>query len=87
MRSSGRAAPPPSTRRWWPGAGQGGALALDMLAQTPADTLGGAIAVDPAAAVPLKTALCTKAARSRGPDGSAYALPRGRAAGAADAWC
>ncbi len=59
------------------GSGQGGALALDVLAQTPADTLGGAIAVDPAAAVPLKTALCTKAARTRGPDGSSYALPAG----------
>ena len=59
------------------GTGEGGALALDILAQTPADTLGGAFAADPAAAVPLGTALCTDAARSRGADGSAYALPAG----------
>ncbi len=59
------------------GTGQGGALALDVLAQTPADTLGGAFAVDPAAAVPLKTAFCTRAARTEGPSGSSYALAAG----------
>ncbi|HRO09887.1 AcvB/VirJ family lysyl-phosphatidylglycerol hydrolase [Amaricoccus sp.] len=59
------------------GGGAGGALALDILAQTPADTLGGAVVVDPAAGAPLATALCTSAARHEGPAGSAYALPAG----------
>ncbi len=59
------------------GTGEGGALALDILTQTPADTLGGAIVADPAAAVPLQTALCTDATRTQGPQGSSYALPAG----------
>ncbi|MFO1144450.1 MAG: AcvB/VirJ family lysyl-phosphatidylglycerol hydrolase [Amaricoccus sp.] len=60
------------------GAGEGGALAIDILAQTPADTLGGAIAVDPAAGQTLKTDLCTRAARSAADGGgSFYGLPAG----------
>ena len=60
------------------GAGEGGALAIDILAQTPADTLGGAIAVDPAAAQTLKSDLCTKATRNQvAGGGSTYSLPAG----------
>ncbi len=60
------------------GSGQGGALAIDVLAQTPADTLGAAVAADPADGVPLATTLCTDAKRSQGSDGANYALPAGR---------
>jgi len=60
------------------GSGEGAALALDVLAQTPADTLGGAIVVDPAAAQPLRTALCTSAPRRQSADGSSYDLPAGQ---------
>lgn len=59
------------------GSGLGGALALDILAQTPADTLAGAVVVDPAATQPLHTALCTSAKREATPDGSSYVLPAG----------
>lgn len=59
------------------GLGEGGALAIDVLAQTPADTLGGALAADPTAGHGLKTPLCTRQARSLGPGGVAYALPAG----------
>ncbi len=60
------------------GAGEGGALAIDILAQTPADTLGGAIAVDPAASQSLRTDLCTSAKRNPvAGGGSAYSLPAG----------
>ena len=61
------------------GAGEGGALAIDILAQTPADTLGGAIAVDPAAGQPLKTDLCTKAARNAADGGGSVLQPARRA--------
>ena len=78
MRSSARAAPPAFHAPLVAGSGQGGALALDMLAQTPADTLGGAIAVDPAAAAaaedrPLHQGRAHPAAGG----GSSYALPAG----------
>lgn len=59
------------------GSGQGGALAIDLLAQTPADTLGAVVAADPADGAPLATPLCTDAARSEGSDGATYALPAG----------
>lgn len=59
------------------GAGVAGALVLDILSQTPADTLSSAVSVDPAAGIPLQTPLCTKAQRSDGPAGAAYALPSG----------
>lgn len=59
------------------GTGQGGALAIDILAQTPFDTLGAAIAADPSDGVPLDTQFCTKQPRSEGTDGWNYALPAG----------
>lgn len=60
------------------GGGVGGALVLDILSQTPADTLSAAVSVDPAAGIPLKTPLCTKATRSDGAAGASYALPAGQ---------
>ena len=60
------------------GVGEGGALAIDVLSQTPADTLGGVIAANPAAGEGLTTRLCTKFDRTDAPGGgSAYALPAG----------
>ena len=59
------------------GTGRGGALAINILAQTPFDTLGGAIAGDPSDGVPLDTQFCTKAPRRQGSDGWSYALPAG----------
>lgn len=59
------------------GSGQGGALAIDILAQTPADTLGGVVAEDPSDGVQLSTRLCTDQPRSERAGGSVYALPPG----------
>ncbi|MFT3972946.1 MAG: AcvB/VirJ family lysyl-phosphatidylglycerol hydrolase [Amaricoccus sp.] len=59
------------------GTGQGGALAINILAQTPFDTLGAAIAGDPSDGVPLTTQFCTKQPRNEGSDGWTYALPAG----------
>lgn len=59
------------------GIGVGGALARDILAQTPDATLGGAIAVDPAPLLPLKTPLCTTNAHRITPAGAEYDLPAG----------
>lgn len=59
------------------GSGQGGALAINILAQTPFDTLGGAIAADPSDGVPLDTQFCSPQPRVAGTDGWVYALPAG----------
>ncbi|MBP7003386.1 AcvB/VirJ family lysyl-phosphatidylglycerol hydrolase [Amaricoccus sp.] len=59
------------------GLGEGAALAIDVLAQTPADTLGGVIAANPTAGQGLATTLCTKAAHTDADGGSSYALPAG----------
>lgn len=60
------------------GTGEGAALAIDMLAQTPADTLGAVVAADPTAGQTLATTLCTKAARTPADGGGAfYPLPAG----------
>ncbi len=60
------------------GFGEGGALAIDVLSQTPADTLGGVIAANPTAGETLTAKLCTKAERSEASDGGgSYALPAG----------
>lgn len=59
------------------GVGQGGALAVNILAQTPFDTLGAAIAADPSDGVPLDSEFCTKQPRAEGTDGWNYALPAG----------
>jgi type IV secretory pathway VirJ component len=54
------------------GIGEGGALAIDVLAQTPADTLGGVVAANPTAGQILKTALCTGIPRTPAADGGSY---------------
>lgn len=59
------------------GTGQGGALAINILAQTPFDTLGAAIGADPSDGVPLDTQFCTKQPRTEGSDGWVYTLPAG----------
>lgn len=60
------------------GFGEGGALAIDVLSQTPADTLGAVIAANPTAGEALGTRLCTKFDRVDASDGGAsYALPAG----------
>ncbi len=45
------------------GIGEGGALALAMISQSPAATIGEAIAVDPLAGIPLEKQLCTPASK------------------------
>lgn len=59
------------------GRGVGGAMVIDLLAQTPAATLGGAVAIDPGFGVPLSRPLCTPAARTVSLAGARYALPAG----------
>lgn len=59
------------------GEGLGGAVALDLLAQTPQATLGAVIAVDPAAAAQAEPPLCPPAARRLTDEGAAYHLPSG----------
>lgn len=61
------------------GTGEGGALAIDILGQTPADTLGGAFAANPAAGQGLTRRLCMAFDRVPAGDGSRsnYALPAG----------
>ncbi|MDX3924339.1 MAG: AcvB/VirJ family lysyl-phosphatidylglycerol hydrolase [Shinella sp.] len=45
------------------GIGEGGALALAMISQSPAATIGEAVAVDPQAGIPLDKVLCTPASK------------------------
>ncbi|TDK34364.1 virulence factor family protein [Rhizobium deserti] len=45
------------------GIGEGGALALAMISQSPLVTIGQAVAVDPAAGIPLAKELCTPASK------------------------
>lgn len=60
------------------GYGAGAALAIDVLAQTPADTLGGVIAANPTAGEGLGATLCTKVVRTAASDGGVfYPLPAG----------
>lgn len=60
------------------GYGAGGALAIDILGQTPADTLGGAVAANPAAGQGLTADLCMGFERVAAEGGgSFYRLPPG----------
>lgn len=59
------------------GIGDGGALALAMLAQTPHATIGQTLAVDPQAGIPLLHQLCTPAERSVNGDRMIYGLADG----------
>ncbi len=55
----------------------GGGLALDLLDQTPAATIGSTVVSDPAEAVPLDRPLCTAAIHTEDDVGAVYALPTG----------
>ncbi|MCO6178706.1 virulence factor family protein [Ciceribacter sp. RN22] len=59
------------------GIGEGAALALAMIAQSPAATIGEAIAVDPVASIPLDKELCTPATKERVGDRMVYGLTDG----------
>ncbi|RYC12126.1 virulence factor family protein [Ciceribacter ferrooxidans] len=59
------------------GIGEGAALALAMIAQSPAATIGEAIAVAPVAGIPLDKELCTPATKERIGDRMVYGLTDG----------
>jgi type IV secretory pathway VirJ component len=60
------------------GVGEGGALALAMIAQSPASTIGEAIAVDPLAGIPLENRiLCTPATKEKAGNRTIYGLTDG----------
>nr|WP_298093901.1 AcvB/VirJ family lysyl-phosphatidylglycerol hydrolase [uncultured Shinella sp.] len=59
------------------GIGEGGALALAMIAQSPAATIGEAIAVDPEAGIPLDKVLCTPASKTKADGRTIYGLSDG----------
>lgn len=59
------------------GIGEGGALALAMIAQSPAATIGEAIAVDPEAGIPLEKILCTPASKTKADGRTIYGLSDG----------
>lgn len=59
------------------GIGEGGALALAMIAQSPAATLDQAIAVDPEAGIALDKVLCTPASKAKAGDRTLYGLTDG----------
>ncbi|WP_052183077.1 virulence factor family protein [Rhizobium sp. YS-1r] len=59
------------------GIGEGGALALAMISQSPNATIGEAIAVDPAAGIPLAKELCTPASKQKIGDRTVYGFDDG----------
>lgn len=59
------------------GIGEGGALALAMISQSPAATVGQAVAVDPAAGIPLTKELCTPAEKTKTQDRIVYGFTDG----------
>lgn len=59
------------------GIGEGGALALAMIAQSPAATIDEAIAVDPEAGIPLDKILCTPASKTKADGRTVYGLSDG----------
>lgn len=59
------------------GRGDGGALVLGMIAQSPVSTIGGAVVVDPAAGIPLTRELCTPAAKEKRGERIVYGLTDG----------
>lgn len=59
------------------GAGEGGTLALAMIAQSPMATIGEAVAVDPAAGIALAKDLCTPASKNHVGDRTIYGLTDG----------
>lgn len=67
------------------GVGEGAALALAIIGQTPAATIGRTVAVDPTAEMPLRKPLCNIQPAATGSVGAAYVLPD-RLPGAVEAW-
>ena len=59
------------------GIGDGGALALAMIAQSPKATIGEAIAINPKAGIPLSNILCTPATKTKAGDRTVYGLTDG----------
>lgn len=59
------------------GTGEGGALALAMIAQSPLATLGEAVAVDPQPGIPLDKVLCTPAEKTKADGRTIYGLTDG----------
>ncbi|MGG7519247.1 virulence factor family protein [Allorhizobium undicola] len=59
------------------GVGQGGTLALAILAQTPNATIGETLAVDPGAVIPLPDQFCTPADKTPKDGGIVYGLTEG----------
>ncbi|MFB9949652.1 virulence factor family protein [Rhizobium puerariae] len=59
------------------GIGDGGALALAMISQSPNATISEAVAVDPAAGIPLAKELCTPASKQKAGDRTIYGLDDG----------
>ncbi|MDS7597946.1 virulence factor family protein [Agrobacterium tumefaciens] len=59
------------------GIGEGGTLALAMIAQSPPATIGEAIAVDPKAGLPLRKILCTPASKEKVGNDTVYGLTDG----------
>lgn len=59
------------------GIGEGGALALAMVAQSPAATVGEAVAVDPDAGIALDKILCTPATKTKANGRTVYGLTDG----------
>ncbi|MBB4066660.1 virulence factor family protein [Gellertiella hungarica] len=59
------------------GIGEGGALALAMISQSPKATVGEAIAVDPLAGIPLDRELCTPAKKTRQGNRTVYDMTDG----------
>ena len=57
------------------GMGEGGALALAIVGQTPAATIGRTVAANPREAVPLRKPLCNITPVSKTASGAAYRLP------------
>ena len=66
------------------GVGEGGALALAIIGQTPAATIGRTIAVDATAQVPLRKPLCNIKPTATSLTGATYGLPDGPMPGAAE---
>ncbi len=66
------------------GLGEGAALALAMIGQTPAATIGRTVAVDPVAQTPLRKPLCNITPTATTATGATYGLPTGTLPGAVD---
>jgi type IV secretory pathway VirJ component len=66
------------------GVGEGAALALAIVGQTPAATIGRTVAANPTAAVPLRKPLCNIKPEAADGAGTRYGLPQDKLPGAVD---